>query len=101
MQKCHDLDNIYNNLDSPDIKPAMKKKLEAGRESAYMSLMLGTIRTDAPIDTELEHYIVKERSAKERSEAARLMARLELYTLIKKFGLDNTEPDTTDISEDE
>lgn len=101
VQKFHDLDNIYNNLDSPDIKPAMKKKLEAGRDSAYMSLMLGTIRTDAPIDTELEHYIVKERSAKERSEAARLMARSELYTLIKKFGLDNTEPDTTDISEDE
>lgn len=101
VQKFHDLDNIYNNLDSPEIKPAMKKKLEEGRESAYMSRMLGTIRTDAPIDTELEHYILKECSAKEKAETARLMSRLELYTLIKKFGLDKIEPDTADVPDDE
>ena len=73
VQKFHDLDNIYNNLDSDDIKPAMKKKLEAGRESAYMSLMLGTIRTDVPIDTELEHYMVKKLSAKEKTSRAYLV----------------------------
>ena len=84
----HDLDSIYENLDSDKIKPAMRKKLEAGKDSAYMSRMLGTIRTDAPIDTELSHYLLKELTKEERSAAARLMARLELFSLIRKFGFD-------------
>ena len=84
----HDLDTIYQSLDSEKIRPAMRKKLEAGRESAYMSRMLGTIRTDAPIDTELSHYSLFPLSGEQRGAAARLMARLELFSLIRKFGLE-------------
>lgn len=84
----HDLDQIYSHLDSDKIKPAMRRKLEAGKESAYMSRMLGTIRTDAPIDTELSHYSLTALSTEQRAAAARLMARLELFSLIKKFGFD-------------
>lgn len=89
VARFHDLDNIYENIDSADIKPAMRKKLIEGKESAYMSRMLGTIRTDAPIDTEPEHYRTHKLSPEERANAARLMARLELFSLIKKFGFDN------------
>ena len=78
------LDNIYDHLDELDIRPAMKKKLAEGKESALMSRMLGTIRTDAPIDTDLERYRIKPCN---EPLAARQLARLELFTLMKKLDL--------------
>ena len=86
--KFGSLDGVYENIDSADIKPAMRKKLIEGKDSAYMSLMLGTIRTDAPIDTELSHYLIQEG---DKAAAARMMAKLELFSLIKKFGLDDAQ----------
>ena len=44
------LDGVYANLDDPAIKPAQRKKLEAGIDSARESYTLATIRRDAPID---------------------------------------------------
>ena len=85
VQTFGSLDNIYNNLDSDQIKPAMRKKLEEGRESAYLSLMLGTICTDAPIDSAPESYLLK---PADKPAAKMTMARLELFSLIKKFGLE-------------
>ncbi len=85
VQTFGSLDEIYNNLDSDKLKPAMKKKLEEGKNSAYLSLMLGTIRTDAPIDSDPEKYLT---GPSDKPAAARAMARLELFSLIKKFGLE-------------
>ena len=42
------LDNIYENLDQ--IKGALKDKLAAGKDSAYMSKKIAKIMFDAPID---------------------------------------------------
>lgn len=84
IQKYGNIDYIYENIDTLDIKPAMRNKLIAGKDSAYMSRMLGTIRRDAPIDTEISHYIVKRCDA---DEAVRMMASLELFSLIDKWGL--------------
>ncbi len=44
------LDGVYEHLDAPEVKPAMRQKLADGRESAYLSYELATIRTDAPLD---------------------------------------------------
>lgn len=84
IQRFHDLDNIYDNIDTIDIKPGVKNKLIAGKDSAYMSRMLGTIRTDAPIDTNISNYIPKQR---DNANAVRLMAKLEFFSLIDKMGL--------------
>lgn len=43
-----DLDGIYNNIDK--ITGSTKTKLEAGKDSAYLSKKLGTIMLDAPIN---------------------------------------------------
>lgn len=82
--KFHDIDYIYDNLDALDIKDGLRKKLLAGKESAFLSRMLGTIRVDAPIDCELSRYIPKEIDV---SEAVRLMTKLEFFSLIEKMGL--------------
>ena len=92
------LDAIYENIDSPEIRPAMRKKLEEGRESAYMSRMLGTIRKDAPIDTRLEDYAVGEI---DRAGAAKLAVRLELFSLIDKLGLGDAAAETVEEAENE
>ena len=86
IAKFGSLDGVYENIDSPDIKPAMKKKLVTDKDNAYLSLMLGTICTTAPIDTNLSHYRIQEA---DKASAARMMAQLELFSLIKKFGLDS------------
>ncbi len=84
ITRFHDLDYIYQNLDTIDIKPGIRKKLTEGKESAYMSRMLGTISTEAPIDTDLESYIPKQR---DNSEVLRIMVKLEFFKLIEKMGL--------------
>lgn len=85
IQAYHSIDYIYKNLDTLEIKDNMRKKLAAGKESAYLSRKLGTICTDAPVDTVLEDYIPKPCDC---PAAARLMAKLEFFSLIKKMGLD-------------
>ena len=84
IQKFGSIEYIYDNLDTIDIKPAMRKKLTEGKESAFMSKMLGTIRRDAPIDTDLSHYEVKQYDA---DELIKKLAKLELFSLIKKWDI--------------
>lgn len=84
IQKYGTINYIYDNIDTLDIKPGMKNKLIAGKESAFMSKMLGTISREAPIDTDLSHYAVSEYNA---DEVVMKLAALELFSLIKKWDL--------------
>ena len=84
VQKYGSVEYIYGHLDELDIKPAMKAKLEASRDNAFLSYELGTIRRDAPIDTEISHYIKTEGDPEKASAS---MVKLELFSLIEKFGL--------------
>ena len=84
IQRFGSIEYIYENLDTLDIKPGMKAKLEAGKDSAFMSKMLGTICREAPIDTDLSHYAVGECNV---DETVRIMASLEFFSLIDKWGL--------------
>lgn len=88
IQKYGNLDYIYENIDSLDIKPGMRKKLAENKDSAYMSRMLGEIKLDIPIDTNIESYLV---NCTDPEGASRMMARLELFSLIDKFHLKETE----------
>ena len=92
ISKYGTLDCIYDNLDSLEIKPGVKAKLEKDKDNAYLSLDLGEIRTNAPIDTDINSYVV---TGGDKQAAAREFARLELYSLLDKFGLnanDTVEP---------
>ena len=52
LAKYGTLDAIYAHLE--EIEPRWRTKLEAGKESAYMSYKLAAIRTDLPITVDLE-----------------------------------------------
>ena len=99
IQKYGNLDYIYEHLPELEITAGMRKKLEEGKDSAYLSRYLGTIRTDAPIDTEVADYTP---GKGDPGAAARLMAKLELFSLIKKLGLQDipaAEPEEAELGE--
>ena len=50
VQRYGEIKNIYENLDSLEIKEGVRKKLAQGRESAEMSYWLATIIRDVPLD---------------------------------------------------
>ena len=58
----------------------MRKKLTASKENAILSRMLGEINCNAPVDTNVENYVV---DMKDVDECAGFMAKLELFSLIE------------------
>ena len=52
LEKYSSLDGVYANID--EIKGKLKEKLEQGKDMAYLSYKLATIKIDTPIDFDLE-----------------------------------------------
>lgn len=75
---------IYDNIDTIDVKPAMRTKLINSKEMVEMSYFLGTINRDAPIDRDLEKYRIHE---PDMAAASALMTKLELFGLMEKMGI--------------
>ncbi|MDD5953327.1 MAG: DNA polymerase I [Oscillospiraceae bacterium] len=98
IQKYGSVQYIYDHLDELELKPAMRRKLTEGRDSAFLSYELGKISTQAPVDTELSHYLVR---PVDRQKAAALMTKLELFKLMEKMGLspEETAPEGKDSTE--
>lgn len=84
IRKFGSISYIYENIDSIEIKPALRDKLLASKENVMLSYFLGTINTDAPIDTNADNYKVKDINM---AEAAKLMTSLELFGLMEKMGI--------------
>lgn len=84
LLKYGSLDGVYAHIDSPDIRPKLREKLEANRDNAYLSYDLATIRTDAPIDFEPKDAIIQPYN---KPELFQLFTRLEFVKLIDKYGL--------------
>ncbi len=55
MHRFGSLEAVYENIDSPDIKEGVRKKLIAGHDSAVLSYELATITRQAPVELILEN----------------------------------------------
>ncbi len=84
LMKFGSLDGVYENLEDPSIRPKLREKLENGKENAYLSYDLATIRPEAPIDFEPKDAIVQPYNKVALYE---LFQRLEFVRLIDKYGL--------------
>ena len=84
------LQEIYDRLDAETLnaKPSVKKKLTEGRESAFQSFDLCTIRCDAPMDFTPEETLKKPVNATLLRE---IFLELDFYKLIAQMGLDAAE----------
>ena len=96
IQKYHSVQYIYDHLDELDIKDGVRKKLTASKENAIMSRMLGEICRTAPIDTDITAYTVE---IKDKQACADYMAKLELFSLLEKYGL--TDIPQTEVKAEE
>lgn len=90
------LDSVYENIDDESIKKGTRTHLIEDKEQAYLSLKLGTIRTDAPIDTDINSYLLGDF---DKNAAAGEFLRLELYSLMDKYNLNANEAITQSAPE--
>lgn len=79
LKQYKTLDAIYDNL--PLIKPALAKKLEAGKESAYTSKKIAAIWTDAPIKLNLKEV---DGSKIDPAKVREVLGKLEFRTLVNR-----------------
>ncbi len=93
MHRFGSLDAIYDGLDTLDIRDSLRAKLRAGKESAQLSRWLGTICREVPVDREVAHYAL---APVQKPELAALMARLEFFKLMEKWGLDALSAEPAD-----
>ena len=89
IQHFGTMENVYAHLDDPIIKPKQREHLIECQDLAQLSHTLGTIRTDAPVDTNEGAYRIGEG---DRPAAVRLLRELEIHSLIPRFGLEDIDP---------
>lgn len=80
VEKYKTLDNMYKHLD--EIKPALAKKLEAGKDNAYLSLDLSRIKRDVDIEFNLKDAVLHEYN---RKKVYDLFHKLEFKSLLSKL----------------
>ncbi|HMH70462.1 MAG TPA: DNA polymerase I [Candidatus Saccharimonadales bacterium] len=80
LQEFKTLDSIYEHL--ADIKPTVAKKLEAGKESAYMSREVGKIWCDVPLKFDEKAMDAHELDT---NKLADLLKRLEFSSLVRRL----------------
>jgi len=80
LQKYKTLDGVYDNLAL--VKDQLRKKLEAGKELAYLSKKLGAIWTDAPIKLDLKEV---DGSKLKPDKVVEMLNKLEFRSLAKQL----------------
>ena len=89
------LDGVYAHIDDPSIKPGQRKKLEEGRESAYLSRDLVTIHTGVDIPLASSEYMLQQ---PDKAALYQLFKRLNFNSLIKRLDLSAKTADKAVIS---
>lgn len=80
LQDWKTLDGVYENLML--VKDSVRKKLEAGKEMAYLSKELAAIWTDAPIELDLDQV---DGSKVKPEELLKLLEKLEFRSLARQL----------------
>jgi DNA polymerase-1 len=84
LLKYGDLDGVYANLTPQNMKGKLYEKLAGGKDNAYLSYDLATIRLNAPVDFRPGDALVQE---PDRQALYDLFVRLEFVKLIDKYKL--------------
>lgn len=84
IEKYESIENIYNNIESLDIKPNLKSKLLADKEKAYLSYDLGKINKDVPIEINDSDFIPSEMDT---DSLKKIFTELEFFKFMDKIGV--------------
>ncbi len=96
IQNYKSIENIYADTDALDVTPSVRKKLEEGKEDAFMSYRLATIDRNVPIDFNFDDALIKEYN---NAELLKLFKRLNFNSFIKKLDIKAADAETTDVIE--
>ena len=80
LQEFFTLEGIYENLEN--IKPAWRKKLEAGKDSAFMSKKIAEIFLDTPVELNFEDADIRNFNYE---EVLKMLRKLEFNSLVRKI----------------
>lgn len=80
LQEFKTLDGVYEHID--DIKPSVAKKLEAGKDLAYMTKEVGKIWCDAPVKLDWD---VADVNDTDLNKVAAILKRLQFTSLEKRL----------------
>ena len=84
IQKFTSIKNIYDNIDTLEIKENLKNKLVNDKEKAFLSYTLGTIINNVPIDCELNDLVPQNA---DEQKVRTMLADLEMFKIIEKLNL--------------
>lgn len=90
------LDGVYENLDL--IKDSLRKKLEAGKDSAYLSKKLVTLMLDAPVKLDLDEV---DGSKADPAKIQNTLQKLEFKTLVRQLPEVMSVPQTLTVTSQE
>ena len=91
IQSYGSVAEIYEKLPELELKPAVRKKLEEGKEQAEMSYDLATIRRNAPVDFAPQDAL---RKPINQSALYQLFSQLEFHKMIEQMGLHALQGDS-------
>lgn len=84
IQKFGTIQNIYDNIDTLEIKENLKNKLLNDKEKAFLSYTLGTIINNVPIECSLNDLIP---ANADEQKVREMLADLEMFKIIEKLNL--------------
>ncbi len=89
IAKAKSIENLYADLSAWGITPANLKKLELGKDMAFMSKTLATIDRNVPIDFKFEDNTLGE--YKNNPELYDILKKLDLNKVIARMGVQKQE----------
>ena len=95
IQKYHNIQYIFDNIQLIDVTKNVRAKLENGKESAELSRTLGEIFLKAPVSENMDDYAVKNG---DNAAVVGILQALGMNSAIKKMGLDGVQGKKTEIA---
>ncbi len=84
IQTYHSIEEIYENLESLEVTPAVKNKLSADKDSAFMSKTLATIDRQVPMEFDFASF---KRSPYDTKALGALFQRLNFKSFMDKLDI--------------
>ncbi len=84
IQNYQSIENIYENLDTLEVTPSVRKKLAEDKDGAFLSKTLATIDCSVPMELDLESFRQKDY---DKETLGALFTRLQFKSFLQKLDL--------------
>ena len=92
LKKYKTLDSVYKNIEKITSPPSLRKKLEEGKKSAFLSRELAEIKIDVPVEFDLADCGIEGLDAE---KLANFFQQTEFYSLYKRMKGGQTTPESS------